>query len=63
MSISEIEDWCRVALRICYLNFGFLSRIIFKSSEIKRLMRSAFYTMLWMITKKAQILGRKSNEG
>jgi radical SAM superfamily enzyme YgiQ (UPF0313 family) len=62
MSINEMEDWSRSALRECYFNFGFLKRVIFKPRELERLMRSAFYMLSWMITKKAQIIGRESKE-
>lgn len=63
MSNSEMEDWCRIALRECYLNFGFLKRVIFKPKELERLMRSAIYTFSWMTSKKTQIIGRESKEG
>jgi len=59
MSMHEIEDWCRIAIKECYLNIGFLSRVIFKPDEIKRLARSAYYTLLWMMSEKAQVTSRK----
>jgi hypothetical protein len=62
MSITEMEGWSRTALRECYFNFGFLKRVIFKPRELERLMRSAFFMMSWMITKKAQIIGSKPEE-
>jgi radical SAM superfamily enzyme YgiQ (UPF0313 family) len=62
MSITDMEDWSRRALRECYFNFGFLKRVIFKPRELERLMRSAFYMMSWMVTKKAQIIGSAHHE-
>jgi anaerobic magnesium-protoporphyrin IX monomethyl ester cyclase len=59
MSINEIEDWTRTALRECYFNPEFLKRVMFKPREMERLMRSGFYMLSWMITKKAQIIGSK----
>jgi radical SAM superfamily enzyme YgiQ (UPF0313 family) len=59
MSISEIENWCKVAMKECYLNLEFLSRVVFKPSEIKRLVRPAYYTWSWMRSNKAQITKRK----
>lgn len=62
MSITEIEDWCRTALREAYFNFGFLKRVIFKPREIQRLFRSSFYMLAWLISNKAQIIGSKDQE-
>ncbi|MFQ6020444.1 MAG: B12-binding domain-containing radical SAM protein [Candidatus Aenigmatarchaeota archaeon] len=51
MSYSEIEMWCKRAMRECYFNFGFLRRVIFKPRELKRLLRSSIYVVPHIFSK------------
>jgi radical SAM superfamily enzyme YgiQ (UPF0313 family) len=60
MSNSEMENWCRTALKECYFNLGFLNRVMLKPRELERLTRSAFYTFYWMRTKKSQIISDRT---
>jgi radical SAM superfamily enzyme YgiQ (UPF0313 family) len=55
MSYERMVELCKIAMRECYFNFGFLKRTIFKPREITRLMRSAFHLLPYMFSKKLDI--------
>jgi radical SAM superfamily enzyme YgiQ (UPF0313 family) len=49
MSYKEMVDWCKIAMKECYFNFGFLKRVIFKPNELKRLIRSAIFVIPYIL--------------
>lgn len=55
MSYERMVELCKIAMKECYFNLGFVRRVAFKPKEILRLMRSAFYLLPYIFSKKMDI--------
>lgn len=55
MSYERMIELCKIAMKECYFNLGFVRRVIFKPKEISRLMRSAFHLLPYIFSKKMDI--------
>lgn len=51
MTYEDMVNWCRIALRECYLNRNFFKRVVFHPSEVIRISRSAFPALKFMFSK------------
>jgi radical SAM superfamily enzyme YgiQ (UPF0313 family) len=59
MSYGEMVNWCKLAMKECYFNFGFLKRVIFKSNELSRLFASMIYTVPYLLFKNSDLPGKR----
>lgn len=59
MSYEDMVKWCKIAMKECYFNLGFLERVILKPNELKRMSYSAFRLIPYILFKRSDLPERK----